>query len=97
MSRPLKEFASGSVRATIWENERENGGQKFRTQTVRVERRYRDESGNWQGTNGFRKSDLPSVELVVRKAFEFLTVREREPHGEAVGDNGAPVQKARRC
>ncbi|KPL07045.1 hypothetical protein AMJ85_09755 [candidate division BRC1 bacterium SM23_51] len=87
MSKPLKEFASGSVRATIWENEHQKNDQRFTTQTVRVERRYKDENGNWQGTNGFRKSDLLSVEVVVRKAFEFLTLREREPRDGNGGGN----------
>lgn len=86
MSKPLKEFACGSVRATIWENLHGNGSQEFATQTIRVERRYRDENGEWQSTNGFRKNELPQVELVVRKAFEFLSMREREPQ-EA--DDGA--------
>ena len=87
MAKPLKEFASGSVRATIWENEREKDNQKFTTHTVRVERTYKDQNGEWQSTNGFRKSDLPNVELVVRKAFEFLTMREREPQDEVNGEN----------
>lgn len=82
MAKPLKEFASGAVRATIWENEREKDNQKFTTHTIRVERTYKDQSGEWQSTNGFRQSDLPNVELVVRKAFEFLTMREREPQDE---------------
>jgi|GEM_PF-1721006 len=87
MAKPLKEFASASIRAVIWENEREKKGQKFITHTVRVERTYKDQNDEWQSTNGFRQSDLPNVELVVRKAFEFLTMREREPQAEANAEN----------
>ena len=87
MTKPLKEFGSGSVRATIWENEREKDKQKFTTHTIRVERTYQDGNGEWQATNGFRKGDLPNVELVVRKAFEFLTMRERQPQDEVNGDS----------
>ena len=82
MARPLKQFASGSVRATIWENERERGKQQFTTHTVRIERVYKDLNGEWQTTNGFNKNDLPNLELLVRKAFEFLSMREREPQDE---------------
>jgi len=85
MSKPVKEFACNAVRATIWLNERGSGDEKFTTHTVRVERRYKDDNGEWQGTNGFWKSDLPSVELVVRKAFEFLTMRQRDPQSEGNG------------
>jgi len=82
MARPLKEFASGSVRATLWENEREKDGQKFSTHTIRVERTYKDADGNWQATNGFRQADLPNLELLARKVFELLSMREREPQDE---------------
>jgi len=85
--RPMKEFACGLVRATIWENEHENQEQKYRTYSVRIERRYKDPEDNWQGTNGFRKSDLPAVELVARKAHEFLTLRERDPQNEPNGED----------
>ena len=87
MTKPLKEFSSGSVRAAIWENNRDDGTDAFITHTVRVERRYKDQDGEWQGTNGFRKNDLASVELVVRKAFEFLTMRERDPQDEENGES----------
>jgi len=87
MARPIKEFTSGSVRATLWENEREKDGQKFTTHTIRVERTYKDADGNWQATNGFRQADLPNLELLARKAFEFLSMREREPQDETEGDS----------
>ena len=88
MTKPIKQFASGQgVRAAIWQEERQKGNQKFNTHTVRVERRYPDQNGEWKSTNGFRKNDLPHVELVVRKAFEFLSIREREPQDEANADN----------
>jgi len=85
MTKPLKEFAAGSVRATIWENSRERGKQQFTTHTVRVERTYKDLNDEWQSTNGFNTNDLPNLELVARKAFEFLSVREREPQDEENG------------
>jgi len=84
-NKPLKEFASGQVRATIWENTRAKDSEQFTTHTIRVERTYKDDNDEWQSTNGFHQADLPSVELVVRKAFEFLTMREREPQDEANG------------
>jgi len=82
MSKPVKEFSAGSVRAAIWENERGSNGNAFISHTIRVERRYRDNEGEWQSTNGFHKGDLPNVELVVRKAFEFLSMQERDPQEE---------------
>ncbi len=44
-----------------------------------VYQKYKDKDGNWQSTNGFWEKDLPNLELVTRKAFEYLTVKERDP------------------
>jgi len=86
-ARPIKEFTSGSVRAAIWKNEYEKDGQKFTTHVIRVERTYKDADGSWQATNGFRQADLPNLELLARKAFEFLSMREREPQDEENREN----------
>ena len=34
-------------------------------------------NGKWQSTNSFRVQDLPRVELVARKAYEFLSLKEK--------------------
>lgn len=88
MPQPLKRFVAGAVQASVWENEQKaKDGQEFLTKTVRVERRYKDDkSGDWKSTSGFRPSDLPRVELVARKAFEFLALTERQPSDEPDGD-----------
>ena len=80
--KPKKEFRAGSVRATLWENEREKNGQKFTVASVQIERRYRDKEGEWRSSASFGKTDLPLLQLVAAKAFEFLTVSERDPNGE---------------
>ena len=82
MTKPIKEFRAGSVRASIWENERENGDQKYTVHSVQVERRYKDKDGNWQSSTGFGKNDLPKLALVVQKAYEHLTMSERDPQEE---------------
>ena len=83
--KPKKEYRAGSVRATIWENDRaDKDGQKFTVASVQIERRYPDQDGNWQSTNSFRKADLPLVQVVTAKAFEYLTVSERDPDGQEV-------------
>jgi hypothetical protein len=88
--KPLKEFAAGSVRATIWENERENGDETYTAFAVQVERTFKDQYDTWQATNRFRRRDLPDLELFVRKAHEFVALREREPQeeGQDESENG---------
>ena len=89
MLKPDKVYTCGPcVRAAIWANPREIDGRKFTAYAIQVERRYKDEEGKWQGTNRFRQSDLPKLELVVRKAYEFIALREREPQEEGDREEG---------
>ena len=81
--KPQKEFRAGSVRATIWEQKRTKDDREFVTQSVTVERRYKDDAANeWRSTNSFNTSDLPNIVVVVTKAYEFLTLKERDPAKE---------------
>lgn len=80
--KPVKEFKAGSVRASVWENHREKNGQKFNVQSVRIERRFRDQEGNWKSSNSFGTRELPLLQVVVAKAFEHLVLNEREPNGK---------------
>jgi hypothetical protein len=87
--KPVKEFRAGSVRASIWQGEVEGKGEEpFSVFGVRVEKRYKDASGNWQSTTRFKRGDLADLELVVFKAREFISLNEREPGAEQAGAPG---------
>jgi hypothetical protein len=81
--KPVKEFRAGSVRASIWEDEvvgRDD--EPFSAFSVKIEKRYKDATGNWQSTTRFKRSDLADLELVVFKAREYISLNEREPGKE---------------
>lgn len=72
--QPMKKFVSGPISATIWLNtDKENKEYK----TVSFARNYKDKDGNWKTTNSLRISDLPRASLVLSKAYEFLTISQR--------------------
>jgi hypothetical protein len=82
--KPVKEFRAGSVRASIWEDEVTGRDEEtFSAYSVKVEKRYKDASGNWQSTARFKRGDLADLELVVFKAREYISLNEREPGKEA--------------
>ena len=75
--QPVKEFKSGGVSATIWENEGERNGENVVRHSVQVQKRYRDRDGEWKNSSSFFESDLPRVLLVVQKAYEHIALSER--------------------
>jgi hypothetical protein len=78
--KPVKEFRVGSVRASIWQDEiAGKDDEPFNVFSVRIEKRYKDATGNWQSTTRFKRGDLADLELVVFKAREFISLNEREP------------------
>lgn len=76
---PEKRFSTGVVNATIWKNNTvDNHGNSVTYRTVSFERRYSDPQGNWKSTSSLRIRDLPRASLVLEKAFEYLSLREKE-------------------
>lgn len=78
---PVKEFRVGAIKASIWRNEVQDSesGRTTVQHSVRVQKRYREaKSGEWKDTDYYFQNDLPKLELVVRKAFEFVALVESE-------------------
>ena len=81
--KPIKEFRAGSVRASIWQDEIAGKDEEaFSVFSVRIEKRYKNATGNWQSTTRFKRGDLADLELVAFKAREFISLNEREPQEE---------------
>ncbi len=76
---PEKKYRAGAVSATIWLNKgHQPNGEESEYRTIAIERSYTDREGKWQSTNTLRLNDLPKAQLVLNKAYEFLTFREQE-------------------
>ena len=75
--QPLKEFRSGRVSATVWENEGQSKGERFVSHSVQIQKRYQDRDGQWRNTTAFFVNELPKVLLLVQKAYEFIVLSER--------------------
>jgi len=75
MSKPETVFKVGAVRASVFQNTIEKNGQSIQLPKVVIEVRYKDKSGQWQGTNSLSINDLPKAILALQKAFEYLMER----------------------
>ena len=74
---PEKKFSTGSLNATVWQNQGKNKeGLDVSFRTVTFQRRYKDKNGEWQSTSSLRINDLPRASLILQKAFEYLVMKE---------------------
>ena len=85
-NKPIKEFRAGSgISASIWRNEeaQEDGTTRVR-HSVKFQKRYCDKNGQWQDSDYYFPDDLPKLQLVVQKAFEFISLKESKEAEEAI-------------
>ena len=81
-------FRSGAVSATVWENQRKDGGTY---PSVKLSRSYRDkQTQDWKDTSSFSVNDLPVVAILARKAFEALAL----DHAHVPSASEGPSQEA---
>ena len=81
MAKPEKTFKVGAVRASIFRNTIVKNGRSFPLPKVVIEVRYKDKTGQWNGTNSLSLNDLPKAVLALQKAFEYL-MEHKQPEQE---------------
>jgi len=93
MSKPETVFKVGAVRASIFRNTVERNGQSIPLPKVVIEVRYKDKTGQWNGTNSLSLNDLPKAILALQKAFEYL-MEHKEPEPPENLSSGPEISSA---
>ena len=83
-SKPVKSFSAGGIQVSIWKQEVERDGQMVIRQSVRIQKQYKNDRGEWQNTDYYFPEELARLESLVRKAFDFITVKESGDAGESI-------------
>ncbi len=82
MVKPEIVFKVGAVRASIFRNTIEKNGKLIPLPKVAIEVRYKDKTGQWNGTNSLSLNDLPKAILALQKAFEYLMEHKKPEQAE---------------
>ena len=77
-SPPVFKARRGNVVATVWEKEAEGKDGKFMSQTVTVQKNYKDKDGNWQSNTSFNKAETFLLREVINDAIDFVTKPKKE-------------------
>ena len=70
-NKPVFKVKAGTIDGAVWEQT----GEKGNFLTVSVYRNYKDKDGNWQTTNSLKVNDLPAMQLVLGKCFEYAKIK----------------------
>jgi hypothetical protein len=86
-NKPETVFKVGAVRAAVFRNTIEKAGRSIPLPKVVIEVRYKDKTGQWNGTNSLSLNDLPKAILALQKAFEYLMEHKDSGQPEASQEN----------
>ena len=77
--KPEIKFKAGPISAAVWINSGQSKtGQMTEFRTISLNRVYKDKEDKWQHTNSMRVNDLPRAALVLTKAYEYLSMKEKD-------------------
>jgi len=83
-TKPIKHFRAGAIQASIWRKEVEKHGRTVAQFSVRVQKRFRKEDGNFENTDYLFPEDLPKLALLAEKAYEYIILSESKDAEDAV-------------
>jgi len=69
---------------SVWRNEVEKNGQTVVRHSVRIQKQFRKEGGDYENTEYYFPDDLPKLALVAQEAFRFLSLKESKDAEETV-------------
>ena len=83
-NKPIKDFRSGNIQASVWKNQFEKDGQILVRYSVRIQKQFRKDGGDYKETNYYFRDDIPKLILVAQKAYEYLALAESKDAEESI-------------
>jgi hypothetical protein len=83
--QPLAKFRAGSVSCAVWENEATVNGRQIEILKATLERRFKDEKGEWKSSNSFSRNEIPLAMYCLEKAFAMM-IEERSVKSGGIGN-----------
>ena len=83
-TKPIKDFRCGGVQASVWRNEVEKNGQTVVRHSVRIQKQFRKEGGDYENTEYYFPDELPRLILVAQRAYDYVTLVESKDSNEDI-------------
>ena len=82
--KPIKDFRAGNIQASVWRNEVQKDGQTVVRYSVKIQKQFRKDDGDYQETNYYFRDDIPKLILVAQKSYEYIALTESKEAEESV-------------
>jgi hypothetical protein len=77
-NKPIKKFKSGSFEVSLWENEHEKEGKKFKVVSASLQKSWKKaDSDDFERSiiSGIAMNDIPKLLMLLSKAFEDQSLK----------------------
>lgn len=78
MAQPVAKFRAGQISCALWENEAKVNGRIVELLKATVERRYKNDQGEWKSSGSFSRNEIPLAIYCLQKAFEHMIEKQAE-------------------
>ena len=75
---PVHVVRAGTISASVWENENESNGKKFKSYSVTTQKSYKDKNDKWKESNSLMAAEVPKMTAVLQQAYEWIISQKRE-------------------
>ena len=74
-SKPDFEVRCGKIKAAVWSKEEQGKNGKFKKYSVKIEKSYKDNDGNWVTTDFFFPDELPALAAISDTVYKKLSIK----------------------
>lgn len=75
-NKPVTQIRAGNVSASVWKHTQTINKKEIDFYSVTLQKVYKDDKGEFKNINTFNREDLIKVEIVTRKAAEYIYLKE---------------------
>ncbi len=85
-TRPVMSFSgSGGINVAVWKHKTDSG---FDNYSIRIDRNYKDDAGNFKSTAYLRDSDLLRAQRLLEAADDWIEQDKAKQRGAAAENRG---------
>ena len=81
-SKPVKDFRVGTISGAVFRNEVQRDGNTIIRHSVKIQKQFRKDGGQWQNTDYYFPEDLPKLQLVTAECFKYISLTESKDSEE---------------
>jgi hypothetical protein len=76
-NQPVKKVRAGAISVSIFENAgKGRNGEATTFSSVVLQKRYKDQNGDWQTSGSLNVNDLPKAALLLQEAYRHLVLKQ---------------------